>query len=110
MTEHLPVRSPPAAAVLAGAAIALACATCGDALAADAGERRLTLGGFGTIGALYHDDEGLEYRRSLAQPSGAEAGEVDFTTDAVAGLQLNAAWSRQLEAVMQAVTRRSAEN
>lgn len=81
-----------------------------SASAAEPGERRLTLGGFGTLGLLYHDDEGLEYRRSEAQPAGAEAGKLDLATDSLAGLQLNAAWSRQLEFVAQAVTRRSADN
>ncbi len=75
-----------------------------------ADERRLTLGGFGTIGALYHDEEGLEYRRSIHQPGGAQAGKLDFATDSLLGVQANAAWNRELEFVAQAVTRLSTEN
>jgi len=75
------------------------------AQAAESGERRLTVGGFGTLGALYHDSEGLEYRRSLNQSKGAEAGKVDFAVDTLAGLQLNGAWNRELESVIQVVSR-----
>lgn len=80
------------------------------AAAADPDERRVSIGGFGTIGTLYHDDDGLEYRRSASQPRGAESGEVDFATDTIGGVQLNAAWNPQIEAVVQAVTRLTAEN
>jgi hypothetical protein len=79
------------------------------AAAADFGERRIVVGGFGTIGALYHDEEGIEYRRSVSQPRGAEAGEVDFATDTIGGLQINAAWTQELETVVQGVTRLSAD-
>lgn len=78
---------------------------CLPAGAAELGERRLTLGGFGTIGAVYHDAEDREYRRSTAQGEGAKAGKVDFETDSLIGLQLNAAWNPQFEAVFQAVSR-----
>lgn len=77
--------------------------------AGDLDERRLTFGGFGTIGALYHDEDDLEYRRSVHQARGAEAGELDVETDSLAGLQLNAAWSQRLEAVIQEITRLSPE-
>jgi len=80
------------------------------AAAADSHDRRISVGGFGTIGALYHDEDGLEYRRNVSQGSGAEAGEVDFATDTIGGLQLNAAWNQQLDAVVQGVTRLSADN
>lgn len=77
---------------------------------ADVGERRVTLGGFGTLGALYHDDDGFEYRRSASQPRGGQAGEIDFAVDSLAGIQINAAWNQTLEAVAQGVTRLSADN
>ncbi len=87
----------------------LVCSLCSPA-AADLGERRLSFGGFGTLGALYHDEDGIEYRRSVSQPSGAEAGKLDFDTDSLAGLQVNAAWNQQLELVVQGVTRLTPEN
>jgi len=91
-------------------ALALLAAGMPLAAAADTHDRRTSFGGFGTIGALYHDEDGLEYRRSVSQGSGAEAGEVDFATDTIGGLQLNAAWNQQLDAVIQGVTRLSAND
>jgi hypothetical protein len=90
-------------------AVAAACAAFAPTAAAD-GERRLSWGGFGTIGALYHNADGLEYRRNINQPRGAQAGELDLATDSILGLQVNAAWNRQLELVAQTLTRLSADN
>jgi len=91
-------------------ALALAlCLPCAIA-SATAGERRLTFGGFGTLGALYHDAEGLEYRRSSTQPHGAEADKVNLAVDSLLGAQINAAWSQSLEVVAQGLTRLSADN
>jgi hypothetical protein len=90
-------------------AVAAACMVSAPARATDS-ERRLSLGGFGTIGALYHNEDGLEYRRNINQPRGARAGKLDLATDSLLGLQLNAAWNRELELVTQAVTRLSADN
>lgn len=92
---------------LAVAVLALSTSCHADA---DVGERRVTFGGFGTLGAVYHAEDGFEYRRSASQPSGARAGELDFATDSLAGVQVNAAWSRSLEAVVQGVTRLSSDN
>jgi hypothetical protein len=75
------------------------------ALAAELPTRRLTLGGFGTVGGLYHDEEGLEYRRGGYQPRGAEADELAFHIDTLGGLQLNAAWNEDLEFVTQGIGR-----
>src|SRR3546814_17704596 len=41
---------------------------------------------------------------------GAEADKLDFATDTIGGLQLNAAWNQQLDAVVQAVTRLNSNN
>ena len=82
---------------------------CLSAAAAEFGEHRLTFGGFATVGAMYHDAEGLEYRRSVGQPDGAKAGQLNFATDTLAGLQVNAAWNQQLEVVAQVVSKHSTE-
>ena len=89
--------------LLAGLALGWVAAT--TAAAAELGGRSFRLGGFGTLGAVYHEDEGLRYRRSVSQPAEAEAGELDFSTDSRLGLQLNASWNPQLEAVVQAVSK-----
>jgi hypothetical protein len=73
-------------------------------------ERRLTVGGFGTLGMLYQNEDGLEYRRFVGQPHGAEAGKLDFATDTIGGVQLNAAWNQHLDVVVQAVTRLNSNN
>ncbi|MDP3858595.1 MAG: hypothetical protein Q8Q73_12625 [Stagnimonas sp.] len=89
--------------LLAGFALGWVAAT--TAAANELDGRSFHLGGFGTLGAVYHEDEGLRYRRSVSQPAEAEAGELDFSTDSRLGLQLNASWNPQLEAVVQAVSK-----
>ncbi len=79
------------------------------AAATEPGERRLTFGGFGTLAAVTHNESGFEFRRSVDQAEGAKAGEVDLDIDTLLGMQLNAAWSRQLEAVVQGVTREQSD-
>ena len=82
--------------------IALALGACSlPAIADELDGRRLTLGGFGTIGLDYHDADGLEYRRSAGQAEGAMAGKIDLATGTMAGVQVNAAWNHQLEVVGQ---------
>jgi hypothetical protein len=61
----------------------------------------LSIAGYGTVGAIYHDQPGIEYRRDGWQRHGAEAGELDFTTDSRFGLQVNAKLSSSLEVVVQ---------
>lgn len=85
--------------------LALAFGLCCRPAWAQPEERRLTWGGFGTLGVVYHDEDGLEYRRATNQPEGAKGGELDHRVDTLAGVQLNGAWNQQLEIVVQAVTR-----
>ena len=61
----------------------------------------LSVAGYGTVGAIYHDQQGIEYRRDGWQRHGAEAGELDFTTDSRFGLQVNAKLTSSLEVVVQ---------
>jgi hypothetical protein len=61
----------------------------------------LSIAGYGTVGAIYHDQQGIEYRRDGWQRHGAEAGELDFTTDSRFGLQVNAKLNSSLEVVVQ---------
>jgi Gram-negative porin len=61
----------------------------------------VSVAGYGTIGGLYHDQKGIEYRRDERQGRGAEAGELDFATDSRLGLQLNVKLGSTLEAVLQ---------
>lgn len=83
----------------------LALAAAAQACADDAGPA-LRLGGFGTLGATYHTRDDVDYRRSLDQTHGTRGGEIDLCVDSVLGIQLNARANEQLEAVVQAVSRR----
>jgi len=67
----------------------------------DALQSNVSVAGYGTVGAIYHDQNGIEYRRDGWQRHGAEAGELDFTTDSRFGLQVNAKLGAMWEAVVQ---------
>ncbi len=71
---------------------------------ADGEISRVTLHGFGTLGAVRGDDANAEYIRDLSQPEGAG---TSWTTkvDSLLGIQANIQISPQTEAVLQAVTR-----
>ncbi|HET9106497.1 MAG TPA: hypothetical protein VFN79_04845 [Steroidobacteraceae bacterium] len=69
---------------------------------------RFTVGAFGTLGALYQNARGLAYRRSISQGHGARAGEVDFGTDSLLGLQLAGRVTDDFDAQVQTVLRRNA--
>jgi hypothetical protein len=91
-----PLRSALLTLLLFGACIEGARAESVDDLAS-----KMSIAGYGTVGALYHDQSGIEYRRDGWQRHGAEAGELDFTTDSRFGLQVNAKLTSALEVVVQ---------
>ena len=70
---------------------------------------RFAFRGFGTLGVTTHDGEGIEFRRNVSQASGAEANRLDFETDTLAGLQINARLAPRLDFTLQGVTRLNAE-
>ncbi len=107
MPTHPSAASAPARWIRGGWLLAL-CAVLAPAAAA--AEWRLHVGGFGTLGALYHNDAGLEYRRAITQGGSAAAGKLDVATDTRAGVQLNAAWSHALALIAQVVTRDDAHH
>jgi hypothetical protein len=76
----------------------------------DLSGRGFTFGAFGTLAGTWQNTDGLEFRRNTAQPRGAAAGEVQLATDSVIGLQANARWNEQLEAVVQASSRLNSDN
>ncbi|MBL6750814.1 MAG: hypothetical protein ISP90_09850 [Nevskia sp.] len=90
-----------AAAVLLGVFLA---AVAGTAQAEDLTGRRLTFGGFGTLGVDYNFARNLQFRRSVGQPDSSNGRKFVFSTDSLVGLQVNAAWSHELEVVLQAVS------
>jgi len=60
-----------------------------------------TLRGFATLGAVYLGEDGVAFRRSINQPSGATGGELDFGVDSRIGLQLNQRLGKAAELVLQ---------
>jgi len=70
---------------------------------------RFTLSGFGSLGAVYHNTEDVKYRRDVAQPKGARAGELSTDVDSMLGLQLSVRPTPQLEATLQLVSRNTIE-
>ena len=88
------------AVLLVGAAVAHAQDFEGD---------RFTLRGFGTLGVTTHDADGIEFRRDTGQAHGATAGDATFETDSLAGVQIDARISSELDVVIQGVTHQRAE-
>jgi len=93
-----------AIARLAFACSALLLAPAATALEASLGSTELSLRGFGTLGAARSTDGSAELVRDLSQPHGI-SDHWSLTTDSLFGLQVNARFSPELEAVVQAVTR-----
>lgn len=71
--------------------------------------KRFTVRGFGTIGATTQDADDLEFRRNVGQAHGVAAGDVAFTADSIAGLQLDAKLGGKFDVLAQGVTRLRAD-
>lgn len=89
-------------------AVLMAC--CQMASAAEPANWRLTPGMFGTLGAIYHAEDGVEYRRDISQPHGAQSDEVDLATDSLVGAQLNIGYGQKFEVVGQVISRLDSDN
>ncbi|MGZ5532419.1 MAG: hypothetical protein ACXWEU_11230 [Methylomonas sp.] len=66
--------------------------------------------GFGTLGANYHNDEGVRFRRDISQAGGAKSGRISLAQDSMLGLQLTASPSHRWEVTAQAVSRLTSED
>lgn len=73
------------------------------------GDSRFAVRGFGTLGATTHGTDGIEFRRNTGQAHGAEADEIDFGTDSIAGMQVDARFGSKFDVVLQGVTRQRAD-
>jgi hypothetical protein len=102
--RHRSARKPLAVlACFVGSALA------GSAGATDLNDDRFTLRGFGTAAATYHDADGIEFRRNVGQAKGLPSDELGLYTDSVAGVQINAAVSEQVDVVLQSITQLNAD-
>lgn len=70
---------------------------------------RVQLRAFGTIGASYHDEAGLEYRRNIEQKNGVSAKQLDFSSDSLLGGQADLLINNLFSASTQVVSRNNAE-
>lgn len=88
--------------------LSLLCSAPAYADDADAG---LSLKGFGTLGAVYHNTaDGVLYRRDISQSAktAASAGQISFAPDSMVGVQGEKRLNEQWEAVMQVLSRMDA--
>jgi len=65
----------------------------------------VSISGFGTLGAVYHELDGAEFRRDVSQPNGAKAYQLSTDTDSMLGLQATVRPSTQFEATLQLISR-----
>ncbi|HTU65013.1 MAG TPA: hypothetical protein VMF52_03595 [Steroidobacteraceae bacterium] len=77
--------------------------------AQDFREDRFAVRGFGTIAAVTHDTDDVEFRRNTGQSDGAGAGEVEFASDSLLGVQLSAKLPADFDVVVQGVTHQRAD-
>lgn len=88
----------------------LAICASNSALADDpASEPLWHFGGFGTLGAGYHSQEDVVYRRDLEQAGGIEGDKLGFRLDTRIGLQASANFNPRWSTTIQAVSRLNSE-
>lgn len=74
------------------------------------GSRPLTLHGYGSLGAVYHDATGVEYRRDIAQPvKGENANRLLFDRDSMLGVQADYRGNDAFSASLQMLARQDAD-
>lgn len=74
-------------------------------------ERLWTFGGFGSIGAVHNSIDQADYVRSSLQSAGVgRSHSLDAAIDSMLGLQVNLAPGNDLNAMVQVVSRRGADN
>lgn len=92
------------AAIVATAAFALSAPALADEPPAAVDGVRWKAGGFGTLGAAWHDEDDTQFRRSVDQRRGTRANELDLGVDSTLGVQVHGAlaprWSVTAQAVM----------
>jgi hypothetical protein len=70
---------------------------------------RVTVRGFGTLGATTHGTDGIEFRRHVGQAHGVSADDIDFGVDSIAGLQFDVKLDSRFDVVLQGVSRMRAD-
>lgn len=70
-------------------------------------EASWSIKGFGTLGAVYHDRAGVNFRRNISQAQGAHAGRPSLAPDSMLGLQLSANWGPRWQGALQLLSQDS---
>ena len=65
---------------------------------------------FGTLGASYHNEKGLIYRRNTEQKSGVQANQLNFSSDSVLGGQADLLINDQFSSSLQLVSRNNSKD
>lgn len=95
---------------LAIAAVLLTLAS--SAFAEDAASElpKFSINGFGTVGAVKHNEPGVKFKRDISQAGGANTGDISFAQDSMLGMQMTAYLNQKLEASTQVVSRLTTDN
>ncbi len=87
------------------------CAVPALAAEGEAGDAPFSLKGYGTLGAVYHNAAGVEYRRDISQAvTGVNAGSVRFRQDSMLAIQADTREVNGWSASLQVVSREDADN
>lgn len=65
-------------------------------------DNNLTIKGFGTVGAVYNDNKDYIFRNDTLNKDGS-AGDVDFFTDSILGLQVNYNFNKNISIISQLI-------
>lgn len=79
------------------------------AAAQEPGKPLWRVAGFATLGAAYHDGDGLRFRRDAGQAGGVRGNRIGMGVDSRIGLQLTGVFSPRWSAMAQLVSRHNAE-
>ncbi|MEW6693313.1 MAG: hypothetical protein AB1340_10835 [Pseudomonadota bacterium] len=80
------------------------------ASSATAADDIVGLSGFGTLGAVYHDAQGVTFRRDISQDDGAQGGQLSLRPDSMLGVQFDAHLTDRLDTMVQLISRESIDN
>lgn len=74
----------------------------------ESAERTVTLRGFGTLGAVYHNEPGVKYRRDISQSdNGAGASQVSLAQDSMLAVQADVNASSHFKSSLQVISRQN---
>lgn len=71
-------------------------------------EKNITLRGFGTLGAVYHDEPGIKYRRDISQSdNGAGSSQLSLAQDSMLAVQADVNAHNHFKSSLQVISRQN---